>query len=309
MESLVCPICHAALDREIAALHCRGCGRAFPVEADIADFSEGRYYDHFTPGDAVAERHARGLQFEEAGTRARINDFYVPLLRRETNVHRVLDCGTGNGIAVDLLHERGFDAWGADLSALRKWQWRARRRRDRLVVADAMRLPFADGWLDAIIASGLIEHIGVEEQGGERYRVRPLPDRDERRVALLRELVRVVRPGGVLYLDFPNGAFPIDFWHGTIPGGARLHSPREGFLPTMGELRALAARAGATQLRALSPLRRLQFRQSGSHWYGRLLALPAAMLFRAMRWRPLAWLAATAINPFLVIRMQRRALC
>ena len=278
----------------------------YPIEHDIADFSGGHYYDHFTPGDELSDAHEVGLANEEPGTRTRIESFYAPLLRRESDVTRVLDCGTGNGLAVDLLCERGFDAWGADLSALRKWQWRTRVRRDRLVVSDAARMPFSDGFFDAVICSGLLEHVGVEESGVPAYEVRPLPNRDELRVEVLRELLRVTKRGGVLYLDFPNGAFPIDFWHGTVPGGARVHSLREGFLPTVREVRTLIARAGgATSIEAISPFRRLQFRQTGRHWYGRLLALPMSVLLRSMQYRPLRFLAGSPLNPFLVIRIVR----
>jgi hypothetical protein len=55
----------------------------------------------------------------------------------------------------------------------------------------------------------VIEHIGVAETGVPKYSVRPLPDRDDQRAAFLAELFRVTRAGGVVFLDCPNGAFPI----------------------------------------------------------------------------------------------------
>ncbi len=220
----------------------------------------------------------------------------------------MLDSGCGNGESIDLLHRRGFEAWGHDLSALRKWQWRRRERRDRLVVADGATLPFPEGFFDVVIASGVLEHIGVSEEGGGQYRVRPLPDRDERRRAFLAELVRVVAPNGRLFLDSPNGSFPIDFWHGVTPGGARFHSPGEGFLPTVSQIRALCTRIDRRlAVSVLSPEGRLRFRQVSSHWYGRLLRAPMAALYRLMS-RPLfRFLAATPINPYLVIEVRRRS--
>jgi SAM-dependent methyltransferase len=78
---------------------------------------------------------------------------------------RVLDSGCGNGQAVDILNAAGFEAWGHDLSALRKWQWRTRARRDRLVVADGNALPFPAGFFDVIIASGVLEHVFPSSEG------------------------------------------------------------------------------------------------------------------------------------------------
>jgi SAM-dependent methyltransferase len=236
----------------------------------------------------------------------RIEDYYLPILRA-AGARRVLDSGCGNGEAVDVLLGAGFDAWGHDLSAFRKWQWGARRRRDRLVVADGLKLPFPDGFFDAVISSGVLEHVGVSERGGPgTYEVSALPERDERRLAFLASLVRVLAPGGTLYLDFPNGAFPIDFWHGPTAGGARWHSPVEGFLPTVKECRLLAARLDPPLLVSVrSPDRRLRFNQVGAHWYGRLFRWPMRAFHALMSVPGFTWLAGTALNPYLVLEVRR----
>ena len=280
---LVCPHCKVALD---VTFCCPRCVRCYPD----GDFSEGRYYDHFDGTTPLTPEHVKGLELELEGTRRRILDFYLPLLPPAA---RVLDCGCGNGLSVDLLIEHGFDAWGNDLSQLRKWQWRERAHRDRLVVASALSLPFPDDAFDVILSSGVIEHIGVSETSIPRYAVTPLPNRDELRAQFLRELLRVAP---TVYLDCPNGAFPIDFWHGDEPGSARFHSLGEGFLPTFREIRALAPHA-----EPLSPYKRLQFRQAAQHWYGRALARPAEWFFRFMP----RFVAKSALNPFLVVRVTR----
>jgi SAM-dependent methyltransferase len=257
----------------------------------------------------VSPAHRVGLENEEEGAEARIGDFFLPLIRRAGPDHavRVLDSGCGNGLSVDLLSEAGIHAWGHDLSALRKWQWRERKMRDRLVVADAMRLPFPDGFFDVVISSGVIEHIGVEERGNPRYSVAPLAGKDGMRTEYLRELIRVVRRGGRLIVDCPNGAFPIDFWHGDKAGGARWHSPREGFLPTFGEIEGRARDADASVSVTSLPTRgRLRFQQVGAHWYGRLFAIPMSALLRAMEVPGLRWLARSPLNPYLVVEIERR---
>lgn len=305
VSGLVCPACRGALERSPSALACVACGRRFPVEDGIADFSERRYFDDHPDPAFLSEEARRGYENENAGRR--IEDYYLPLLR-STSARRVLDSGCGNGEAVDLLSEASFEAWGHDLSAFRKWQWRARERRDRLVVADGLRLPFPDGYFDAVICSGVLEHVGVDERGAPGiYEVFPLPDRDARRAAFLAGLVRVLAPGGVLYLDFPNGAFPIDFWHGPSAGGARWHSSFEGFLPRVKEIAALARRIEpACRVSVRSPHRRLRFHQVGGHWYGRLFRSPMKAFHALMSVPGFTWLAATALNPYLVLEIRRR---
>ena len=292
---------------------CAACKLVFPYKGQIADFSQGAYYDNFPGPEVLSEENRRGLENEKEGDR--IEGFYLPLLRQIASSKgasekslRVLDSGCGNGESVDVLNRLGFDAWGHDLSALRKWQWSERERPDRLVVAAGDTLPFSKGFFDIAIASGILEHIGVSEQGGGRYQVRPLPDRDEKRIAFLAELVRVLAWGGRLFLDSPNGSFPIDFWHGDTPGGARFHSPREGFLPTVSQIRALCKRVDVKlDVRVLSPEGRLRFNQVSAHWYGRLLRSPMAVLHRLMSVRSLRFLASSAINPYLVVEISRVA--
>jgi SAM-dependent methyltransferase len=289
------------------------------VHDGIADFEPDGHYDRFDPSDQLSDEHLCGLELEIEGSRRRIDDFYLPLIRETSpNATRVLDCGCGNGISVETLRRHGYDAWGNDLSELRAWQWRqppgveqasglpSGSPHGRLHIANALRLPFPDGSFHVVIASGVIEHIGVEESSLPRYSVRALRDRDAQRVKFLEELGRVVTPGGEIFIDCPNGAFPVDFWHGDAPGRPRFHWPGERFLPRYAEIRRAAEQAlPGSRVRALSPRGRLQFRQAGEHLHGRLLAGPASLLFGAMNVRPLRWLATTAVNPFLVVRISK----
>ena len=292
MASFVCPSCHEPLDRH-------RCGAPYSVENGIADFSGGAYYDTFNSEAELSAEHKIGLSAEITGSRWRIERFYMPMIERGA---QVLDCGCGNGVSVDVLNEHGYDAWGVDLSALRKWQWRERTHRHRLAVANALRLPFEDDTFDVVISSGVIEHIGVEETGGASYRVAALPDREALRQNFIDELLRVTRPGGRVFVDCPNGAFPIDFWHGGSGGRARWHSVNERFLPSFADIRTLAR---GHVVRAISPHRRFAFRQVGQHWYGRVFSAPVAMWFALMKIVPL--LARTALNPYLVVEIRKTA--
>lgn len=104
---------------------------------------------------------------------------------------RVLDAGCGTGRALPPLRAAVGPSGvvvGADLTpAMLTAAVRAGRDRDgRLLLADVAALPLRSRSLDAVFGAGLISH---------------LPDPAEN----LRELARVVRPGGVLALFHPIG--------------------------------------------------------------------------------------------------------
>ncbi|MEV6014967.1 class I SAM-dependent methyltransferase [Streptomyces sp. NPDC051997] len=104
---------------------------------------------------------------------------------------RVLDAGCGTGRALPPLRAAvGTDGVvvGADLTpAMLEAAVRAGRDGDgRLLLADVTALPLRTESLDAVFAAGLVAHL-------------PNP------AANLRELARVVRPGGTLALFHPIG--------------------------------------------------------------------------------------------------------
>lgn len=108
---------------------------------------------------------------------------------REGN--RVLDAGCGTGRALPPLRKavgRSGVVLGADLTpAMLEAAVRAGRDREgQLLLADVAALPLRPESLDAVFGAGLIAHL-------------PRPE------ANLRELARVVRPGGTLALFHPIG--------------------------------------------------------------------------------------------------------
>ncbi|WP_411102587.1 methyltransferase domain-containing protein [Streptomyces sp. cmx-4-9] len=104
---------------------------------------------------------------------------------------RVLDAGCGTGRALGALRRAVGPAGlvvGADVTPqmLAAAQRAGRGAEGALLLTDVARLPLRDGALDAVFAAGLIAHL-------------PDPSSD------LRELARVVRPGGRLALFHPIG--------------------------------------------------------------------------------------------------------
>ncbi|MEZ6196397.1 MAG: class I SAM-dependent methyltransferase [Planctomycetota bacterium] len=153
------------------------------------------------PGSFEAEWRARFDRFaERGGTSAKISGWSEHGLERRIEEvmaaidrdppapgARFLDLGCGSGIYCLHLRERGFVPLGADFSP--GMLGRARAALDAvegpgavpLVCADVLRLPFADGVFDGVVNVGVLQHI---EDGA----------------TALREMVRVLRPGGRLYV-------------------------------------------------------------------------------------------------------------
>ncbi|MFF3213377.1 class I SAM-dependent methyltransferase [Streptomyces sp. NPDC002886] len=113
---------------------------------------------------------------------------------------RVLDAGCGTGRALTALRAAvgpsgtvlGADVTPQMLAAARE---AGRDAEGALLLADVALLPLRDGVLDAVFAAGLVAH---------------LPDPG----ANLRELARVVRPGGRLALFHPIGRAALAARHG-----------------------------------------------------------------------------------------------
>jgi SAM-dependent methyltransferase len=191
---------------------------------------------------------------------------------REFGHVRLLDVGCGNGYAVREWRDQGLDAVGVDISLYRLSRWVSEHPASSrpFVIADAIALPFRDGVFDRVVSSGMIEHVGVEESSLP-YTVIAQPDQKKKRRRVVAEIVRVAGPGATILIDWPNGSFPIDFWHGDDLGAFRIHAIPDVLLPSFGDLRRWAECCGCSaELRPMTG--RLAFRQVGSRWWGRLLA-------------------------------------
>jgi len=94
-----------------------------------------------------------------------------------------LDVGCAYGYLIEEAEQLGIEAFGLDISeyALRQHT----PARGRLVHSDAVVLPFVDESLDIVSAFDLLEHL-------------------DRPIAALKELRRVLRPNGLLFLSSPD---------------------------------------------------------------------------------------------------------
>ena len=274
---------------------CPSCGQHYARDG---------YWD-FAPSLTYADVESPA-HVQERGEQLRAERFYLPLLcdlaaqtGRQPHDLRVLDDGCGFGAAVEHLRRYGIDAVGVDIG------WRAREWRHRdppwpYLRADGRALPFAAESFDAVFSFGVIEHVGIQGESGVSEQV--AADYQGQRARYVAEALRVLRAPGLVVLSQPNGSCPVDFWHyaGRIP--ARLHSPRQPFLPRYSEIRRWAQESQpGVDVEAVSPHRLINFERTRAWWYGRLLSGITRLWFAALRLRSLQPLARSAINPFLVV--------
>ncbi|MFQ5743843.1 MAG: class I SAM-dependent methyltransferase [Acidobacteriota bacterium] len=132
----------------------------------------------------------------------------------------VLDVGSGLGHFSRLVERKQGRCISLDIAG----RMLSRSGVPRPVQASALRLPFSDGSLQVVVSSECIEHT-------------PDPTR------AIRDMVRVLRPGGVLILSCPNHA-----WRWSVPVarglGLRKFSGPENW-PRLGEVRQALEESGA----------------------------------------------------------------
>ncbi len=125
------------------------------------------------------ENYARFLEGWEQGFYAKYTQYLAP---SKTGA-KVLDVGCGVGQVVGRLTSEGYEAYGVDVSQPNIE--RARKVCPRCQVYDGRRLPFETGFFACAGSFNVLEHVEAPEE-------------------FLRELVRVVEPGGRVVISSPN---------------------------------------------------------------------------------------------------------
>jgi ubiquinone/menaquinone biosynthesis C-methylase UbiE len=117
---------------------------------------------------------------------------------------RILDCGCGAGDYVYALQQLGADAWGIEYSR-EKLARAPASVSGRVSVGDLHHIALRDSSVDVALLNEVLEHVP-----------------DDRRA--LREVHRVLRPGGVLLIFSPNRRYPFET-HGTFVKGSTRRIP------------------------------------------------------------------------------------
>jgi SAM-dependent methyltransferase len=137
----------------------------------------------------VAERH---YHYDPESLERRAEERAMPLLAERDRPGRYLEIGAADAMILRSLARRGHEAIGVDIN-VREVDPRARAAGVQVLEMDATTLDFPDGYFDVVYSFNTFEHL-------------PQPDRS------FPEMLRVLRPGGVLHLHFaglgysPHGA-------------------------------------------------------------------------------------------------------
>jgi 2-polyprenyl-3-methyl-5-hydroxy-6-metoxy-1,4-benzoquinol methylase len=143
----------------------------------------------------------------------------VARLLRERGGSTILDLGCGTGRHVVYLARSGFSVSGLDSSPegirlTREWLEEEGLDADLRLQSMSEKLPFEDGFLDAVISVQVIHHADIAT-------IR----------SIVQEIARVLKPGGLLFVTVPQlkAGRPCAWW-GTSFERVELHT----FLPLDG---------------------------------------------------------------------------
>jgi SAM-dependent methyltransferase len=292
----VCPLCHHTLRFAADQITCVECGAQFEYRDGCPDLVVGGRFD-----DQLGDVQTR---YEEQSNEWLAQRYLIPTLSRMLSGirrPRVLSLGCGTGVDIDQLAAHGFDVVGIDCGN-RSGVWPRRQHRDRLCLANGMRLPFESASFDAVYCGCVFPHVGVE---GDSNRV--TADYQQQRAAIAREMGRVLRRGGRAMVSSPNRLFPLDIFHGRSPGHPypRVNPPWRPFLLSAGDYRRLFAAAGCGRTELLPVTGYWGFIRMKEKRAGRVLAFPVETVFSLVSTPAFRALRGSPISPWLVMSAEK----
>ncbi len=210
-----CLNCRGELILEDQRLICKRCGSFWPIVEGVPHFLNTAPYwgeiseDIFRDiNNQIKAKYWRTV-FEESDI-PEVREAYIMIGNlRKANWHllldidrnsRILDVGAGSGV---LSHALSFDyshivALEPVLERIEFMKTRFqqdKRNNITLVRGDVLNLPFPESYFDLVVMSGVLEWVPLRSKKENPNRVQ---------MAALRNILRVLKPGGILYLGVEN---------------------------------------------------------------------------------------------------------
>ncbi|MFA6292830.1 MAG: class I SAM-dependent methyltransferase, partial [Victivallales bacterium] len=229
IKNLICTKCGSGLTHGNDEIICGGCNSSFPFKNGIGDFRRNDSYwcnvprekmrslieDAVSLGDWEKASVKHIPDYMEHFTSCKRADFRFLLPFDKDSV--VLDAGAmWGGISIPLAKEvKTLYAVDQTLETIEFLNVRARQSGIGNIIALASgldKLPFRDGMFDLIIMSGVLEWVAMEEEAvisrdyykpRENYKTYKLTP-SEAQINVLKEIRRVMKSDGVLYLSIEN---------------------------------------------------------------------------------------------------------
>jgi SAM-dependent methyltransferase len=229
LQDLVCPNCHSLLKRAEQRLYCDCCGKAFPIRDGIPDFRERDEYWCNVSREKMLELNELAKKTGDwlGSARSLIPNYFahfkdfdradLQFLWPCTSESRILDAGSmWGGLTIPAAqYHREVYAVDKTLETLSFLKIRA----DQMgysniypIACPLRHLPFPNDYFDLVILSGVLEWVALEQDlilenhWGKRRSDRHAYSEDPRSVQInvLREISRVLKPEGALYLAIEN---------------------------------------------------------------------------------------------------------
>ena len=171
---ILCPVCKTELIYKLpgsAFFICKECETAIREEKDMPFEQKNIYNEGWTLGE------------DQKVLNNKIAYYRLRQIKKIEGIERILDCGCGTGILVDLLSKNGYVVDGVDSSEA-NINYSKRHKQGNYLLQDIESLDIGNKY-DLIIASHLIEHIRAPEK-------------------FLKKVKTTIKKGGFLYIATPN---------------------------------------------------------------------------------------------------------
>lgn len=211
--AVACPLCgndthsHERTIKGFALVRCRKCALVY-VNPQLNAAALDRIYTEKSDPQHVIDVYARlATPNVLSGYDRKLSE----LERIHRGTGRLLDFACAAGYFLERAQARGWDAYGVDLGP---WAAKAAEARGvrNLLIGHLEDLAFPSHHFDVIYAAQVLEHL-------------------QNPVQMLLELRRILRPGGILYVDVPNyRTLPIllgkdDFYLNSPPQHINFFTP------------------------------------------------------------------------------------